>query len=128
MTGDSLVVKLAWLAAAGALGTISRFAALAGVRRIVPEHWPAGILIVNALGCFLAAGLVAGAGPGGWLRPSRAAVVMTGFLGAFTTYSAFAVESSEILQKSGPAWAVVYLIAHVAVGAAAYGLGWWAFR
>ena len=38
------------------------------------------------------------------------------------------VETGEILQEAGWYWAVVYVAAHILLGAAAYGLGWWAFR
>ena len=123
-----MITKLLWLAAAGALGTVSRFALLDTVQRIWPHNWPIGVLTVNTLGCFLAGVVIAGTASGWPLRPAASTIVMVGFMGAFTTYSAFMVETGEILQEAGWYWAVVYVAAHILLGAAAYGLGWWAFR
>lgn len=54
-----------------------------------------GTLIVNAVGSFgLGFVLAAAAESGGLSRPARA-VVATGFLSSFTTYSTFALESAQ---------------------------------
>ena len=123
-----MMAKLLWLAAAGAMGTVSRFALLTTVQRIWPHNWPVGILTVNTLGCFLAAVIVSGTKSSGSWHPMVNVVVLTGFMGAFTTYSAFIVETGEILQEFGWPWAVVYIAAHILLGVTAFGLGWWAFR
>ncbi len=123
-----MIAKLLWLAAAGAMGTVSRFAILETVQRVWPHNWPIGILAVNTLGCFLAAAFVSAMKSDWPLNPTISAIVLSGFMGAFTTYSAFMVESGEILQESGWVWAVVYVATHVLTGIMAYGVGWWAFR
>ena len=123
-----MMAKLLWLAAAGAMGTVSRFALLTTVQRVWPHNWPVGILTVNTLGCFLAAVIVSGMKSRGALPPTVHLVVFTGFMGAFTTYSAFVMETGEILQESGWYWAIVYIVTHVLLGVTAFGLGWWAFR
>lgn len=120
-----MMAKLLWLAAAGAVGTVSRFALLATVQRVWPHHWPVGILTVNTLGCFLAAVVVSGTKSRWAGHPAVIGVVLTGFLGAFTTYSAFIVETGAILQESGWRWAAVYIAAHILSGGTAFGLGWW---
>jgi CrcB protein len=55
--------------------------------------FPLGTLVVNGLGCF-AVGLVAELVEArGFLRPETRALVIVGFLGGFTTFSAFANET-----------------------------------
>lgn len=89
-----------WVAMGGALGSMSRY----GVGRLwpaVPGGFPVPTLTVNLLGSF-AIGLLyiwigARFGTGG---DSARLFWMTGVLGGFTTYSAFALEST-LLGFSG---------------------------
>ena len=78
----------------GALGAMCRFAIREWLPRITATHFPLHTLAVNLLGCFLA-GLVFV-----WLEQSthswpmsRVLFFFVGFLGAFTTFSAFALDS-----------------------------------
>jgi len=93
-------VSWLWVAIGGALGSLGRY----GVGRLwpaVPGGFPVPTLTVNLLGSF-AIGLLyiwigARFGTGG--DPARL-FWMTGVLGGFTTYSAFALEST-LLGFSG---------------------------
>jgi len=87
------------IAAAGALGTVSRYALAGLVQRWTGAGFPWGTFAVNALGC-LAFGFVVG------ILEDRVALatslrpfVLVGFLGAFTTFSTFAFESAELLVE-----------------------------
>ena len=81
---------LTGVALAGAIGALARDALDRWLTARTPEApLPVGILVVNVLGSFLL-GLLVGAGEGmdeRWL-----AVVGSGFAGAFTTFSTFAVQ------------------------------------
>lgn len=48
-----MIQKLAWLALAGALGTLSRYGLAGFVHRINGASFPWGTVIVNLAGCFL---------------------------------------------------------------------------
>ena len=108
--------KLAWLAAAVAVGTLARYWFGGFVQWLCGENFPWGTLAVNALGCFLF-GLV-------WtLAEDRLVisgqtrfVILTGFMGAFTTFSTFAFETSERLRDSQWWPAAGNLIAQNALG------------
>lgn len=91
----SLLV-LSAVAAAGAVGAVCRFS-LATALRAVSGSFPYDTLVVNAVGCFLF-GLCLGLGAPRWPVPWRAAVV-TGFLGAFTTFSAYAGDCVQLLEQ-----------------------------
>jgi len=66
------------------------------------DDFPTGTLLANLLGSFLL-GVLSGMS----LSGNEMAVLGTGFCGAFTTYSAFAVKAVERGRVSGTAYAVV---------------------
>jgi len=75
--------------------------------------WPAATFIVNLLGAFLLGFLLEGlirlgSDEGAW-RIARLGIG-TGFMGAFTTYSTFAVETDLLLRNHHSALAVPYVI------------------
>lgn len=122
--GKRVLQKMALLASAGALGTLARFAVSAAVQKQWPLPWPLGTLIVNALGCFMA-GLAFAASERLWpLHPDARLIVLTGFLGAFTTYSALILETGQLLQHQGWRGALGYLGLQLALGALACGAAW----
>jgi fluoride exporter len=84
-----------WIAIFGALGTLGRF----GFSRLAESGsvFPIATFGINVLGCF-AMGLVqSGYGrsmlPGFWLPTA----ITVGLLGGFTTFSAYAFETSRLL-------------------------------
>lgn len=93
--------KLALLAIAGALGTLSRYGLGSLVMKWCGPGFPWGTFVINSLGCFLF-GLVVALVEGKWLSAEAAAVLLTGFMGAFTTFSTFTHDSAELLRTS--AW------------------------
>lgn len=111
------------IALSGAAGALARWGLTAGVHRWVPGVFPSGTLVVNVLGCFLF-GLLAP------LLTERAHVplalrtaLLTGFLGAFTTFSAFSFDTLELLRSGHPlkavanvAFSLVFALLAVAVG------------
>lgn len=101
-----MLQRLLLLAVAGALGTFARYGLGLLVQRRL-EQWlpsmggfPWGTAAVNAAGCF-AAGVL-------WecfrerfdVNPETRLIVFTGFLGAFTTFSAYVLESSQMAAES----------------------------
>jgi CrcB protein len=115
-------VTAAAVALAGALGAVARYLFDRAVRHRLGHDQPWGTFAVNVTGS-LALGVVAGALADGTLRT----VVGTGFLGAYTTFSAFAFETVTLTQRDR-ANAATYAISSVLFGAAAaaagLSLGW----
>jgi len=83
----------------GFLGAITRFYVNVTVSKNFPFDIPLATLGVNIIGSFLIGILVA---VFLYFTPSDAtrAFLITGFLGAMTTYSTFAIESFLLLQTS----------------------------
>lgn len=113
-----------WLAVAigGSLGAIGRYA-VSQMFLSMPGKLPYATLTVNILGSFLMGIffvliLHKGILPAVWRQ-----VVMVGFLGAFTTFSAFSIEAVELIQVGQWHIAVAYAMLSVfaCIGAAALG-------
>ncbi|MBW3622735.1 MAG: fluoride efflux transporter CrcB [Armatimonadetes bacterium] len=108
----------------GALGAAVRYSlSLWMIKRYGPQ-FPWGTLLINLSGCF-ALGLLIGLRLGGrhpmpeWLTLSLAA----GFLGAYTTFSTFGVETVLLLESRQAYAALAYVASSVLIGIAAAGLG-----
>lgn len=71
-----------------------------------------GTLIVNALGSALLGVLLYAGLYAGTLSGETRAILATGFLASFTTYSTFALEAAT----ADPVWLVAYVLASYALG------------
>ena len=118
-----------WLAVAvgGACGAIARWLVGEGVHSWLgpAADFPWGTLLVNVIGCALI-GVVAPILVGG--RAWITALVVTGFLGGFTTYSAFAEETFALADRGdsmGLVLAGLYVVATIAATSVAVALGRW---
>jgi len=96
----AVVEKLFYLALAGALGTLARYGLAGFVHRLNGVSFPWGTVTVNILGCFVA-GFVWSLLESRWVLPPHLRVaVMVGFFGAFTTFSTFMLETTELVRSS----------------------------
>jgi CrcB protein len=113
---------IAWVGVAlvGGLGALARFWLDGAVSRRVGGVFPAGTLAVNASGSFVL-GVLVGAGVGG----HALLVAGTGFVGAYTTFSTWMLET-ERLGEDGR-WRGLWLnvALSLVVGLAAVALGRW---
>ena len=88
------------VAIGGAVGSVARYKLGALVfHHTLAWKFPAGTFTVNVLGC-LVAGLLLGLGERHDFLTAEARVLLfTGFLGGFTTFSAFGVETVALIQR-----------------------------
>jgi CrcB protein len=70
------------------------------VDRQFPSAFPWGIFLVNMTGCLLFGLAYAVAENRTGLSGDVRGIVLTGFMGAFTTYSTFAFQSAQFIEKS----------------------------
>jgi CrcB protein len=117
------VQHLLYLALAGGLGSLSRYGLAGAVQRLFGPSFPYGTFVVNVVGCFLF-GLV-------WgfledrlgVNPQVRVVVLTGFMGAFTTFSTYMYESLSLLQHHQWLHAAANMVGQNAAGLALIFLG-----
>lgn len=94
-----MLEKLGLIALAGAAGTLTRYWLSGLVYDVAGRNFPWGTAVVNILGCFLF-GLVWEVGSERMLLRTEARIVLlTGFMGAFTTFSTFVFESAAFLEE-----------------------------
>ncbi|MFA5864706.1 MAG: fluoride efflux transporter CrcB [Phycisphaerae bacterium] len=100
-----MVLKLIYLGLAGAAGALARYALAGVVQRFTNGAFPWGTLVVNLLGCFLF-GLIWALAEDRFLISSQTRIILlVGFMGAFTTFSSFAFETTQMLRDSEWLWA-----------------------
>ncbi len=82
----------------GFIGAISRFLLSTGVQKMAGSSFPFGTLVVNVVGSFLIGFLFLYFEQN--ISPNQKALVITGFLGALTTFSTFSLETILMLQQN----------------------------
>lgn len=92
------------VAVGGILGTLSRYKLSVAINSKTSGKFPLGIFIVNILGAFLL-GLVLKYGD----DKNVYTLLGDGFLGAFTTFSTFMVESFNLIKEKRYGKAIVYI-------------------
>lgn len=116
-------MTLLLVAAAGGLGAVARY----GVGVALDGHgFPWATLIVNVVGS-LVLGAFLGGSVGRW-DPQVVTAVTVGFLGAFTTYSTFSVETTMLLRDGRVAAAAAYVGASLLLGIGGAAAGYVATR
>lgn len=118
-------MKLIWLMLAGALGAAARY----GLTTLI-QSWlhtrgssfPLSTLLINVSGAlllsFLATLIIQKA-----MRPEFGIILGTGFLGAFTTFSTFELESEKLLSSRAWLPAAAYILGNLILGFAAIFIG-----
>lgn len=107
----------------GALGSMLRFQSVALATRF-SAGFPAGTVAVNLVGCFLIGLMSALAQKRGIVSEEARLLLVTGLLGGFTTFSAFGLDTLNLLQKSKYLPAVGNVAISVLGGLSMVWLGW----
>ncbi len=119
------MINVAWVALGGAAGSVMRYGLARYVNTLARDTFPAGTLVVNALGCLLMgvmAGLIAGSVA---IREEYRIAIMVGVLGGFTTYSSFGLDTFHLVRQGKVGLAVVYVVATNVLALGANWIGYW---
>ncbi|MBO9465852.1 fluoride efflux transporter CrcB [Tropicibacter sp. R15_0] len=108
---------LTQVALGGASGAVLRYLTGLAAMRLIGPGFPWGTLIVNILGSFAMGVLVVVLAH---LSGQRfAPLLMTGFLGGFTTFSAFSLDAVTLYERGDAGLAMLYVLASVLFSIAA---------
>lgn len=98
------------VALGGALGSVGRYQCGALILNYaIGWRFPVGTFAVNVAGCVIAGLLIGLAESHDFLSAQTRLLVFTGFLGGFTTFSAFGIETVSLIQKGDAAVAAAYV-------------------
>lgn len=118
-----MISTVSLVALGGAIGASMRYLSGLGVTRLFGHHdFPLAIITVNVIGSLLMGVFVVAAAHRGLTHLSP--LVMTGFLGGFTTFSSFSLETMTLIERGDTAQAGLYILLSVvlSVGALAVGM------
>ncbi len=96
--------RLFGIGVAGFFGSLARYFFSVGVNRFFVAGFPYGTLAVNVTGSFIM-GLLMGIGVRHFLLPESWRIILgVGFLGAFTTFSAFSYDTVRLMGEGHWKW------------------------
>lgn len=100
-----------WLAIAlgGALGAMGRYGVSTYLYPLLGNRFPLGTFAVNVLGSFIIGVCYVLIIEKEILAPQWRHVMMTGFLGAFTTFSTFSLDALNLWQNGHGVTALIYV-------------------
>jgi CrcB protein len=117
------MAQLAWIALGGALGALARHGTGALCERLFDPAVPWGTFTVNAVGSFFLGLLVESIARNESMDPGLQAMLATGFLGAFTTFSTYSVQSVRLVERGDYGLAAANVLGNVIVGLGLAALG-----
>lgn len=92
---DLLIIGLA-----GSVGAISRYLIYLWEKSLPSHNFPLGTLVINLFGCFLA-GIVLGLAENALPSQKHTLTLLSiGFIGSFTTFSTFGMETLYLIQSN----------------------------
>lgn len=112
-----LMIKMMLIAGAGGfVGTCCRYLVTRWCAMMFSGTWPLGTFLVNIVGCFVFGVLLGLFEKTQTVSTTESLLLVTGFCGGFTTFSAFAGEVCLLGDKGQFVTSLVYLLASVAIG------------
>ncbi len=119
-----------WLAVAigGALGSMARYALSAWIFDVSSHKFPYATLTVNVIGSFVMGILFVIIVEKAALPAEMRSLLMIGFLGAFTTFSAFSLDALGLWQNGHVFLSLVYMLATVVLCLVAISSAIWLTR
>jgi fluoride exporter len=117
--GDILMQTYLAIAIGGTLGCWARYAMTNLVQGALGRDFPFATLSINVLGSFLMGFLFIATLERLTIGPHLRVGMLTGFLGGFTTFSTFAMESLLLAEQGEAAKSALYIVLSVILGVAA---------
>ena len=115
--------KILFLGVGGIAGTLARYFLAGAVYTKIGMDFPYGTLVVNLTGCFIVGFLDVLSERRFNMVPQMRLMLITGFCGAFTTFSAFIIESYGLIRAGNMLPAFINIVGSVFIGLIVFRLG-----
>lgn len=118
-------IDIMWVCLGGGAGSLLRWWLGGVIDRAIPARFKFGTFLVNVTGAFAIAYLSAAFALGWQQRHGdmMASLVLTGFLGGYTTFSSMQLDTVQMAMEHRHALAALYLVASVGLGLCAAAAG-----
>ncbi len=120
---SSSILNMIAIMIGGAMGAAMRYLVSNGIYSLLGREFPYGTLFVNVLGSFLMGLLTVLLIEKGNIDPLIKAAILVGFLGAFTTFSTFSIDTLALINKGALSYAFLNMIASVIICVSAVWFG-----
>jgi len=111
------------IALGGGCGALARYGLSFWIQERVSGAFPYGTFIVNVTGCLIMGAVMTRLNEGGEVSVNWRYLVPVGFIGGYTTFSAFEFETFRILEQGLPLVGLSYVVSSVVLGYLALWLG-----
>jgi CrcB protein len=111
-----------WIGLGGLLGTLCRYGLTTWVEQRAVSPFPYGTVVINLAGCFLA-GLLFPLLEQASVAPELRLAVFTGFLGGFTTFSAYGLQTVALANGGMVSMAALNVVVSNVAGLALVWIG-----
>lgn len=108
-----------YIGIAGALGAMARY--LVSIFMVNDSGFPFSTLLVNLIGCYALAFSMSRTLP---ISSKTKTALGAGFLGSFTTFSAFSVETIAMIEDGQIGIAILYITLSIVGGILMSNIGW----
>lgn len=118
-----MFANLVLVAVGGAAGAVARYLMVESLTQFLATSW--ATFTVNLVGCGIAGALVGYLFDTAWFQSNGRLLLLIGFLGAFTTFSAFSVDFFQLISAHKWTQAIMYVTLSVGGSLLAF---WLAYR
>jgi CrcB protein len=110
-----LLIRSLFVLAGGGIGSLVRYLAALAINEHYDGRFPLATFLINVTGSFIIGLMLVLLDREDLLHPNLRPLLVTGFLGGYTTFSTFEWEILA-LGRSAPPMALIYAISSVLVG------------
>jgi CrcB protein len=123
-----MISTIGVVALGGALGATTRYGVGVSAVHYLGHGYPWGTLIVNIVGSLFMGIMIGKFAQIEHISPEFKALLTTGFLGAFTTFSTFSFDFVTLWERGAMLQALCYMLGSVVFSILALALGLWIMR